>query len=305
MRVNLPIVSNAVIDDLLDTESVCDVLDQAFSDLAQGNASVLARQRTGCGETQFSAMGGVWERHHIAGTKSYTTLKGQFNFLITLPDTRYPASRRMLEGEVLTRVRTAALTRLVARNASIPPKKLAVFGVGVQGRAQAEALCEEFEFQEVGLVDPLIDKGWCDSLAQRYNCAVCIEDPKTAVCNADIVVTATRSKTPVFDGRWLQAGALVIANGISQANGRELDEETLQRAARLHVEWKPQSLMEAGDLVADLASGALDRARVSDLVDIYSKKAHWRSSPEEIVVFKSVGIGLSDVAAAWLAMERI
>lgn len=305
MRLMPSMLSNEAIDQLLDTGSVCDVLDQAFSDLGQGNASVLARQRTGCGETQFSAMGGVWERHHVAGTKSYTTLKGQFNFLVTLLDTRNPARRFMLEGDVLTRIRTAALTRLVARKASLNPKKLAIFGVGVQGRAQAEALCEEFDLEDIGLIDPLVDRAWCDALAQRYGCTVRVEDPRTAVCNADIVVTATRSKTPVFDGRWLQAGAVVIANGISQPNGRELDDETLNRAGSLHVEWKPQSLLEAGDLIDGLASGLVDRARVSDLVDIYSNKERWRRSPDEIVVFKSVGIGLSDVAAAWLAMERV
>lgn len=89
---------------VLDTASVCDVLDQAFTDLLQGNASVLARQRIGSGDTQFSFVGGIWELHHVAGTKSYTTRRGQINFVVTLIDIRNPSKKTLLEGDVLTRI---------------------------------------------------------------------------------------------------------------------------------------------------------------------------------------------------------
>jgi len=53
------------------------------------------------------------------------------------------------------------------------------------------------------------------------------------------------------------------------------------------------------------AWGALLGASIADLADLYSTRRTWRMSSQEIVVFKSVGIGLADVDAAWLAMERI
>lgn len=58
------------------------------------------------------------------------------------------------------------------------------------------------------------------------------------------------------------------ANGISQANGQELDDETLGRAGRGHVEWKPQSLIVAGELVFGTAWGALVGASIADLADV-------------------------------------
>lgn len=92
------------------------------------------------------------------------------------------------------------------------------------------------------------------------------------------------------------------ANAISQPNGRELDDEMLVRAGRGHVEWKPQGLIEAGELVFGTAWGALVGASIADLANPYSTRRTWRMSSQEIVVLK---FGLADVDAAWLAMERI
>ena len=75
-------------------------------------------------------------------------------------------------------------------------------------------------------------------------------------------------------------------------------------ASRVLVEWKPQSLVEAGEVVLGLSSGALDRGRIADLADLYAGRTAWRGTDDEIVVFKSVGIGLADVACGWLALQR-
>ena len=100
------------------------------------------------------------------------------------------------------------------------------------------------------------------------------------------------------------SGALVIAMGTSLPNGRELDDTALTRASRVLVEWRPQSLVEAGEVVLGMAAGALEVQRIADLSDLYAGRAPWRANDDEIVVFKSVGIGLADVACAWLAWQR-
>lgn len=70
------------------------------------------------------------------------------------------------------------------------------------------------------------------------------------------------------------------------------------------VEWKPQSMVEAGEVVLGMASGALREEKIFDLPELFSGRQHWRASQAEIVVFKSVGVGLADVATAWLAVQR-
>ena len=187
-------------------------------------------------------------------------------------------------------------------------RKLALFGAGLQGRAQVEAMLALQQFDDVAVMDPKGSSAWCAELAAQHGCRVSLSDARAdareAVRGAQLILTATRSKTPVFDGAWLEPGAVVIATGTSLPDGTELDDATLQRASRVLVEWKPQSLVEAGEVVLGLSSGALDSDRIADMVDLYAGRTAWRESDDDIVVFKSVGIGLADVACGWLALER-
>ena len=77
-----------------------------------------------------------------------------------------------------------------------------------------------------------------------------------------MIVTATRSKVPLFDGSRVKRGASVIAVGASLPTGSELDDTTLGRASRVIVEWKPQSLVEAGEVVTGRAHGVLPEERI-------------------------------------------
>jgi len=301
----LPYLDDARIDALLDVPGCVSALDAAFTDLAHGRAAVQARHRSDCGAIKLSTMGALWPERQVAGVKAYTTVAGQFSFLVTLFDTAAKRPLGLLEANTLTRLRTAALTSLVAGKAlRAGARKLALFGAGLQGRAQAEAMLGLQHFDEVAVVDPKGSPAWCAQLAAQHGCRVSLCDAREALRGAQLILTATRSKVPVFNGAWLEPGALIIATGTSLPDGSELDDATLQRASRVLVEWKPQSLVEAGEVVLGLSSGALDRRRIADLADLYTGQAAWRATDDEIVVFKSVGIGLSDVACGWLALQR-
>ena len=302
---NLPYFNDRRVDALLNVRDCISVLDEAFADLARGRAAVHVRNRTDCDATKLSTMGGLWTSRGVAGIKAYPTVEGQFSFLVTLFDTHANRPLALLEANALTRLRTTALTCLVAQKAMQPVvRKLALFGAGLQGRAQAEALCSLFRFSEVAVVDPQGDDAWCARLALSHGCRVSLSEAEPAVRRADLVVTATRSKVPVFDGSWLSSGALVVAMGTSLPNGRELDDTTLSRAAQVLVEYLPQSRFEAGEVVLGLQSCAIDEVRLADLPALYRGDRPWRASTDDIVVFKSVGIGLADVACAWLAVQR-
>jgi ornithine cyclodeaminase len=302
---NLQYFDDDRIEALLDVPACAAVLDAAFTDLARGQATVQSRQRSDCGGVKLSTMGALWPSRRIAGVKAYTTVAGQFSFLVTLFDTAANRPVALLEADALTRLRTAALSRLVACKALRPNvRKLALFGAGQQGRAQVEALCGLQAFDEVAVVDLQDSSAWCEQLARRHGCRVTPCQARAALDGAHLVITATRSKTPVFEGACLEPGALVIAMGTSLPDGRELDDTTLMRASRVLVEWRAQSLVEAGEVVLGMAAGALDAKRIADLAELYAGQAAWRTSDDEIVVFKSVGIGLADVACAWLALQR-
>lgn len=93
--------------------------------------------------------------------------------------------------------------------------------------------------------------------------------------------------------------------GTSLPSGRELDDHTLARAARIVVEWKPQSLVKAGEIVLGKAAGSVQDQRLVDLPEIFSRLAPWRIRPQELVVFKAVGVGLTDLAAAAVVWQQL
>ncbi|MEW6707298.1 MAG: ornithine cyclodeaminase family protein [Pseudomonadota bacterium] len=296
-------ISDQEVARCLDFPAVIGALEQAFESLAHRRAAIKARTRIDCGNVKLSSMGALWLDAGLAGEKVYPTVEGRYSFLFNLFDIEQGRPLAVMEANELTRLRTAGLTAMVARRCAGATRKLALFGAGVQGRAHLEALAHALPFEQVDVVDPLDQSAWCAEASRRFGLAVRQRTPDEAVDDADLVVTVTRSRTPVFDGTRLRPGAFVAAVGTSLPTGRELDDATLSRAGRIIVEWRPQSGAEAGELVLGRLAGAVDDARIVDLAELFAGQARWRAAEQEIVVFKSVGVGLADLAAASLAWK--
>lgn len=278
-------------------------LPAAFEALRSGDASIAQRQRVDCGPTKLSSMGAVWQSRQVAAYKTYTSVAGQFNFLLNLFDLA-TGEHHVMPGNEITRARTAAMTTWAAREMVNPhPKKLALFGLGIQGRTHLEALQETLKFKEIAVVDTADVSAQCELLASQLGIPVYQALPEQAVTDADVVVTITRSKTPVFDGAWLKPGASVCAVGTSLPSGSEIDATTRKRSSQVIVEWKPQSLVEAGEIVQGLQDNSLSLERIKDLPEMLTSQTPWRKHPDKIMLFKAVGVGLSDLVAARLAIN--
>jgi ornithine cyclodeaminase len=127
-----------------------------------------------------------------------------------------------------------------------------------------------------------------------------MHEARAALAEAQVVVTATRATEPLFDGAWLAPGTFVAAVGSSRPDTRELDDACFARAASVIVEWKAQALAEAGDLLK-LGPAVRDRLQLLELGDVLAGHVPARRSRDDIVIFKSVGVGIEDVVVAGLA----
>ena len=132
-----------------------------------------------------------------------------------------------------------------------------------------------------------------------------VADAAAAVRGADVIVTATRSTTPLFDGTLVKPGCFIAAVGSAYANAAEIDAATISRCVRVVVESKAQAAREAGDLVQAVNVGALSWDSVVELGALVSGAAPGRQSDAEITLFDSVGFALEDVAIAALAYARL
>lgn len=206
----------------------------------------------------------------------------------------------IIDGTALTTIRTAAQSAMVGRRlAAADAHRLVVFGTGPQARAHVQALRTVRPIARVGIVGRRPD-------AAEALCAE-LGDARPAspddVADADLVVCATNSAVPVFDGDDLADDVCVIAIGSHTPQARELDDRTFARARAVLVEHHATARREAGDVLQALASGALRDDRIRDLGQL----ADPLLDPQPgIVVYKSVGMAYQDlaVAAAALTDER-
>lgn len=279
----------------------------AFTQFGQGAGAVLARGRATAehagASVTISAMGAALPASGVAGTKVYSTVNGQFSFVIVLFDARTGAPLATIESNELTRLRTAAATAVAAEKlARTDANTLAIFGAGTQAHAHVEALTLVRKFAHVQVCARSGAAEFAADVAKKHN-VVCQAVDANKAATADVVVTATRASEALFDGNLVRPGAFVAAVGSSKPVARELDDALLKRAALIVVEWLPAAKAEAGEFVR-AGEGVIDPAKVAEMGKLLAGTHAYAREANDIVVYKSVGIGLEDVALAQLVLER-
>lgn len=309
------LITEAEVAAVLDPDSAVAALRAAFTQHGRGQAQVLARHRVTASQDgaalAISAMGAILgadstaqgELPAVLGTKVYSARNGQYNFLVSLFAADTGAAIATLEANEFTRLRTAAATAVAADLLARPDAKtLAVFGGGIQGRAHAEALTRIRRFERLLVCARSGAGAFAAELRETLGLPVQAVDAATAASEADVIATATRSATPLFDGGLVKPGAFVAAVGSSTKAARELDDALLKRASLVVVEWRTAAELEAGDIV-QAAPGVIAPDRLVELGELIVNPRP--RGPQDIVVYKSVGIGLEDVALARLVAHRL
>ena len=209
------------------------------------------------------------------------------------------------DGAALTALRTAAVsglaTRLLAREEA---SRLVVFGAGVQASAHLEAMRAVRPVEQVVLVSRGRERaadlaGRATTLGLRARVGA-----PSDVADADLICVCTTSETPVVDGAGLPEGVHVNAVGAYLPTMRELDTEAVRRA-KVVVDTRDAAFAEAGDLLIPIGEGAIGREHVlADLAEVV-RGASVRTSPDDITVFKSVGVAFEDLVVARAAVDRL
>ena len=211
--------------------------------------------------------------------------------------------RAVMNASAITAIRTAAVsavaTKLLAREDAA---ELAIVGAGVQGRAHAEAMRAVRPWGRIRIASRTAEHA--RGLADEFG-AEAVDSVEEAVANADVVCTVTNSRQPVLRRDWLKPGAHVNAVGSSIKSTRELDTATIA-ASSLFVDRRESTVNEAGDYLFPLAEGAIggpDHIR-AEIGEILIGKHPGRTSPDELTVFKSLGLAIEDLAAAEYVVRK-
>ena len=208
--------------------------------------------------------------------------------LLMRPDTGEPIA--LMDGNVLTAMRTAAVSAAVTNHLASPDSRvLALLGSGVQAKAHLEALSHVRKFDEVRVWSRT--RANAERFAAQHGAKA--TDPESAVRGADVIVTATPATEPILKGAWLKPGAHVNAIGAPMPAWRELDDEAMTNV--VVVDSREAVLRESGDVI-------LSNARIyAEVGEIFAGS---KPSPaSKTTVFKSVGLAVEDVATAKLVFD--
>jgi len=211
---------------------------------------------------------------------------------IFLVDPQTGAPLVVMDGRLITEMRTAAVSA-AATKLLVPAdaKVLAILGSGVQARSHAQALQLVRRFEEVRVWSPT--RSHAEQFANEIGATV--TSAEDAVRQADVVVTATNSRTPIVRGEWLKRSCHVNAVGACRPDWRELDDDAMRNV--VYVDSREGATKESGDVIL---SGAQIYAELGEAL---TGKVPARAN--ETTIFKSLGMAVEDIAAALLVYRAI
>ena len=209
----------------------------------------------------------------------------------------------LMDASSITAIRTGAVsgvaTRLLAREDA---HTLAILGSGVQARSHLAAMLQVRKIERVRVWSRNAEHTahFVEREAKRYG-GVMLEAMQTVeetVASADIICTTTAAPEPILKGAWIAAGAHINAVGSSVPFTRELDTTAVVRS-KMFVDRRESTVNEAGDFLFPKREGAIsDDHILGEIGELLLGKIQGREAPDEITLFKSLGLAVEDLAAA-------
>jgi len=224
-------------------------------------------------------------------------------------------ARELPNATAMSGLRTAATSVVGTQRLARPDgRRLGLFGAAGQARVHLAALAAVHPLERVHVYrrDAAARRAFCEEMQPYVEAAlVPVDTPEAAVRDMDIVLTATNSDVPVFDGRLLAPGQHVTSIvGTNNAPGgrlrRELDDAAVGRMDRIGVASREEIMPDRqGDLYEPIEAGIIRLDDVVDLADLTTGRAPGRTAPDQVTLFKNnAGQGVADVALAALFYTR-
>jgi ornithine cyclodeaminase/alanine dehydrogenase-like protein (mu-crystallin family) len=229
--------------------------------------------------------------------------------LVALIDGSDGTTKAIMDGAALTSIRTGAVSGLSCRYlARQNSETLGIIGAGGQSFQQVNAVVTELrgiKRVKIFSLEPDRTKTLADKCGAELGVesVICQSADEVAI-ETDVLVTATTSKRPVFNGDLVREGTHVISMGAYTPDAREVDSHLVSRAS-IFVDSMDAAMQEAGDILIPIREGVIKREAVrGDLAGLVLGRVGGRSNDAEVTWFKSVGLALEDNAIGWQIFDK-
>ncbi len=217
-------------------------------------------------------------------------------------DTERGLLRAIVDATSITAIRTAAVSGLVTDLLANPDAgDLAIIGAGTQAHTHLQAMLAVRPVRRVRVYS--VPAASAVEFAERESRLTglpveAVATAEEAVKGADLICTTTTATEPVVLGDWVASGAHVNAVGAYTPTTRELD-SALVAKARVYADRRESLLSESGEFLIPKGEGLIgDDHIVGEIGEVLAGRAPARTSPDEITLFKSLGIAIEDLASA-------
>lgn len=287
---------------LLDMRGALAVIEEAFRQLAERRAMNVPRVRAKGRGIVLHMMSAAADYLGLVGWKCYTTTRGGARFHVGLYDGATGALAALVEADRLGQLRTGATTGVACEwMADMTATEMGLFGSGYQAETQLEAVAAVRQIRRAFVYSRSEQRRleFAEKMSRQLGMEViAVDRPQEAAEDLPIVVTATTSSVPVFNGNDLAEGTLVCAVGSNWPTKAEIDADVIRRADNIVCDSVEACKIEAGDFRDALERGIFDWPKAVDLADVVTGQAIGRSNRDSVVLFKSVGLAIEDVALA-------
>lgn len=233
------------------------------------------------------------------GTKIVTVFPQNTNLnipttqgIISLTDVDTGELTCIMDGSLITGMRTGAVTGVATKYLSKKnSNSVGIFGSGYQSRFQLLAICSVRDISKIEITSPSVDKKneFIKTLEEELNVPIIIEHNIEKLLNNDIIVTATTSPSPLFDGNLVNPGTHINCIGAHTKQSTEVDSITINRSTVI-VDELQTAIREAG--------GLSENNIFAELADIIIGHKTGRQNDNDITLFKSMGLSIEDISTA-------
>jgi ornithine cyclodeaminase/alanine dehydrogenase-like protein (mu-crystallin family) len=293
---------------LLTMEMALEAVELALRKQALEEAQNIPRTRCQTDHAMMHLLAGSIKGFGALGYKAYCTSKKGANFHVGLFDGKSGELKALIQADYLGQVRTGAASGVATQYMARPDcDEVGLFGSGKQARTQLIAVCKVRKVNRVQVYSPNEEnrRKFCKEMEPLVGCEVQpVPRPELAAQDKDLVITATASREPVLHGEWLSEGTHLNVVGSNFLGKAEVDVVAVRRSESIVVDSKDQARAEAGDFVQALEDGSIHWADVHELGQVIVGRYTGRAHPQDVTLFKSLGIGLEDVAVAAKVYEK-
>ena len=309
--VEVIIVNQQQVGELLPMQECMEVMDHVLRSLARGECVLPLRQIMWLPDNTcaLGLMPCAWSSAGVIGLKAISYFPGNegteydsHQGAVMLFECERGRLLALIDATSITAIRTAAVSGVATRKLARPEAAtLAILGSGVQARTHLEAMLLSRRIRHVRVCSKTLQHAASFAAAESARHGVTIEAMRSArdtVTDADIICTTTSAREPVLKGEWIRPGTHINAVGSSVATVRELDSVAVQRS-RLIVDRLESAVNEAGDFILAREEGVIgDEHIIGEIGEVLLGRKQGCRAPDDITLFKSVGMAVEDLASA-------